>query len=409
MKEMNKKILCALIALAAAFSAVSCAADKETSAEGTDKGGLPVPGAKSGVTYTPNKDESNSPAAAPSQEGSGSSSDELFDEKPDADGDISSDDDAELEPSVNNKTETDTGTQTVTPVEPVVPVSPNNSDAKPEGNTDETTADKPAVPSSNEPEKAPEKLPETQPEKAPSGDAPAPVPAPAPAPVGSDAKQPENQPSAVPAGTSQTVAQPKRGAPAPADLSVEWNLILVNPWYTLPEDGYTFKQVTVEGSYIVDERICDDLQQMLSDMRKEGLHPAICSAYRTYARQTRNYNNQIQQYLNKGYSQAEAENEASKWVAVPGTSEHHTGLALDIVSNRNYNLDESQEKEPEQQWLMAHCHEYGFILRYPNGKTDITGIYYEPWHYRYVGKEVAAEIAKSGVTLEEYLGKVNPY
>ena len=95
--------------------------------------------------------------------------------------------------------------------------------------------------------------------------------------------------------------------------------------------------------------------------------------------------------------------EAAKTVALPGTSEHQLGLAVDIVDRSNQNLDRTQETTAVQQWLMAHSWEYGFILRYPDEKSETTGIIYEPWHYRYVGKEAAEEIYRQGVCLEEYL------
>ena len=88
---------------------------------------------------------------------------------------------------------------------------------------------------------------------------------------------------------------------------------------------------------------------------------------------------------------------------MPGTSEHETGLAVDLVDENNQNLDETQEQTAVQQWMIAHSWEYGFVLRYPNGKSDVTGIIYEPWHYRYVGKEAAREIHETGLCLEEYL------
>ena len=100
--------------------------------------------------------------------------------------------------------------------------------------------------------------------------------------------------------------------------------------------------------------------------------------------------------------------EAARWEAPPGTSEHQTGLALDIVSARYQVLDSAQANTAEQQWLMAHCWEYGFILRYPADKTEITGIGYEPWHYRYVGRETAAAVHESGLCLEEYLQTLPP-
>lgn len=140
-------------------------------------------------------------------------------------------------------------------------------------------------------------------------------------------------------------------------------------------------------------------------LEQKDSHPLICSSYRTIQKQERLYKNKVNEYISQGYSQKQAEKEAGKWVAVPGTSEHHTGLAVDIVATDYQLLDENQENTPEQQWLMNNAYKYGFILRYPNGKSHITGIYYEPWHYRYVGKEVAKEIHEQGICLEEYLNQ----
>ena len=133
----------------------------------------------------------------------------------------------------------------------------------------------------------------------------------------------------------------------------------------------------------------------------------ICSAYRTIEKSAELYQRKVQQYLNAGYSQAKAESEAAKWVAPPGTSEHHTGLAMDIVSSDYWgqysDLEHDYEKFDSFKWMYEHCAEYGFILRYPKDKQDITGITYEPWHYRYVGVEVATYIMENGLCLEEYL------
>ena len=98
----------------------------------------------------------------------------------------------------------------------------------------------------------------------------------------------------------------------------------------------------------------------------------------------------------------DAYNETLKSVQLPGHSEHATGLAIDIVSATHSDLDESQAETEESKWLAEHCAEYGFILRYPPEKYEITGIIYEPWHYRYVGTEIAQEIMSEGITLEEY-------
>ena len=102
---------------------------------------------------------------------------------------------------------------------------------------------------------------------------------------------------------------------------------------------------------------------------------------------------------------AEAAVEAAVWVAIPGTSEHQLGLAVDIVDANMQDLTDEQENTATQKWLMANSWRYGFIHRYPNGRTDITGIIYEPWHYRYVGKDAAQDIFNRDITLEEYLGK----
>ena len=103
--------------------------------------------------------------------------------------------------------------------------------------------------------------------------------------------------------------------------------------------------------------------------------------------------------------QARAEQEAARWVARPGASEHQAGLAVDIVDISYQLLDEAQEDTPVQQWLMAHCADYGFILRYPTDKSALTGVAYEPWHYRYVGAEAARAIMDGGLCLEEYLSQ----
>jgi len=181
-----------------------------------------------------------------------------------------------------------------------------------------------------------------------------------------------------------------------------WKTMLVNPWHALPQD-YQTELAFLKNGLQVDKRIYDDLNAMLIACRAEGLQPIVCSAYRSYALQQRLYNNKVLRLQNAGYSLEQARKEAARWVAVPGTSEHQTGLALDIVSLNYQLLDQKQEETAEQQWLMEHCWEYGFILRYPADKCEITGIGYEPWHYRYVGRETAAELQRSGLCLEEYL------
>lgn len=201
-------------------------------------------------------------------------------------------------------------------------------------------------------------------------------------------------------------AQPIQGAApaAPAAGEENWQLLLVNPWNSLPED-YTVTLTQLKNGQSVDERCYPDLQTMMDDCRAAGLEPVICSSYRTQAKQEQLFDNKVNQYVAMGYSAADARVEAGKVVAVPGTSEHQLGLAVDIVDLSNQNLDESQEETAVQKWLLENSWKYGFILRYPNDKGDRTGITYEPWHYRYVGKDAAKEIYKQGICLEEYLAQ----
>lgn len=182
----------------------------------------------------------------------------------------------------------------------------------------------------------------------------------------------------------------------------DWNLLLVNPWNKLPQD-FSVKLTMLKNGQAIDERAYPDLQAMMDAARAEGLSPVICSSYRTKEKQQTLFRNEVNKYLAQGYPQNEAEIKAGEWVAVPGTSEHQTGLAVDIVASSYQQLDKYQENTAEQKWLMENSYKYGFILRYPNNKSEITGISYEPWHYRYVGKEAAREIYERGICLEEYL------
>ena len=190
----------------------------------------------------------------------------------------------------------------------------------------------------------------------------------------------------------------------PAEAEAEWNLRLVNASHPLSEDFTAPELTQLRNNQAIDKRAYPALQQMMDDARAAGLQPLICSSYRTRATQKRLFQNKADTLAKQGYSQEEAEDRAAEWVARPGTSEHEAGLAVDIVDTNYQILDEQQKQTPVQQWLMAHCADYGFILRYPTDKSDLTGIGYEPWHYRYVGEEAAKEIMEQGICLEEYLG-----
>ncbi|WP_139652862.1 M15 family metallopeptidase [Raoultibacter phocaeensis] len=197
------------------------------------------------------------------------------------------------------------------------------------------------------------------------------------------------------------LAERANSTPHPDD----WSLILVNPWHPLP-DGYEPTLVHLEQGFYVDERCAADAAAMMAACRATGLNPFICSAYRSHETQETLFSTNVQRNLAAGLSLEDARKEAGKTVAVPGTSEHQLGLALDIVDFANQNLDESQERTPVQQWLIEHSWEYGFVLRYPIDKSETTGIIYEPWHYRYVGKDAAREMHEEAVCLEDYLAMI---
>ena len=179
-------------------------------------------------------------------------------------------------------------------------------------------------------------------------------------------------------------------------------LILVNPWNSVPEN-YEVRLRQVEDGYLVDARAASALTRMIDDCRAAGNLPVICSAYRTQSYQEELFQNKVLRVIATGVMPGEAEVIAARSVAVPGTSEHQLGLAVDIIDETYVNLDHWQENTSVQRWLMANCWRYGFILRYPNDKSDVTGIIYEPWHYRYVGLETAKAVTESGLCFEEYL------
>lgn len=203
--------------------------------------------------------------------------------------------------------------------------------------------------------------------------------------------------------TETTITQTTQPPTTKVDKT-QWNLILVNSDNYVPEN-YEVNLTQLKNGQAVDERCYEDLQKMMDDCRAEGLEPVICSAYRTNKKQTELYNRQVDKWKAKGYSDSKARLEAGKLVAIPGTSEHQLGLAVDIVDVSYQLLDENQENTAVQKWLMQNSWKYGFILRYPTDKREITKITYEPWHYRYVGKDDAKKIFNSGLCLEEYLNQ----
>ncbi len=183
-------------------------------------------------------------------------------------------------------------------------------------------------------------------------------------------------------------------------------VLLVNPWNPLPDD-YVPDLVTLEDGHRVSTLCLDALNRMLSDARAAGYYPGFSSTYRTEADQSRIWDDYVKNYMDQGYTPEQANAMTAGYVAVPGTSEHHTGLAMDIVGYDYLYGTYPGSTMAVQQWLAEHCWEYGFILRYQADKTAITGFNPETWHFRYVGTEVSMDMKDSGLCLEEYLGAVH--
>ena len=183
----------------------------------------------------------------------------------------------------------------------------------------------------------------------------------------------------------------------------DWKLLLVNEDHPLPEDFQVPEFTQLAGGHSIDKRAYPALQRMMDACRAAGLQPTICSSYRTWEKQEELFERKVLSCLSTAASREEAEQQAAVWVAHPGASEHQAGLAVDIVDKSYQLLDQGQEDTAVQKWLMEHCAEYGFILRYPTEKSALTGVGYEPWHYRYVGEAAAGEIMSRGLCLEEYL------
>lgn len=178
-----------------------------------------------------------------------------------------------------------------------------------------------------------------------------------------------------------------------------WHKTLVNSSYRIP-DSYEPDLVYVCGSgERLDRKVAEHYEKMYNAALKDGVTLTPCSGYRSYELQERNYNNKVSFYESQGYSNKDAKVKAATIIMPPGSSEHNLGYAMDIVC-----VDEWFEDTAEFRWLTENAADYGFIMRYPKDKQDITKVIYEPWHWRYVGVELAKELKDSGLVMEEYMG-----
>lgn len=189
--------------------------------------------------------------------------------------------------------------------------------------------------------------------------------------------------------------------PFSVDLT-DWRYILVNDQHPLAESVQP-ELVETRNEKLIHKKIRASLELMLDDAKKEGLDIIICSAYRDYEHQARLVAESMEKLMKMGHNYTEAHWQTKLNLALVGTSEHHTGLAVDLVGTDYQTLDEKQADTPEAKWLAEHAYEYGFILRYPEGKEQITGIIYESWHFRYVGRTAAAFITENQLCLEEFI------
>lgn len=221
----------------------------------------------------------------------------------------------------------------------------------------------------------------------------------------SDEYVPVVEVQATPEPTEEPIAETpqKRGRDIFPGMSLnDWNLKLVNGTYVLP-NTFTPDVTKIRDEQYIDSRITEPLEAMLTAAEEAGYTVCVRNGYRPYTTQAYLFNGKASQ-IQWGTTMTlmEAETEARKIVAYPGTSEHQLGLCADIMDSADTSLDAQTAKElPLLKWLTEHCAEYGFILRYPEEKKEITG-WFEPWHFRYVGEEVASYIMENGLCLEEF-------
>jgi len=192
--------------------------------------------------------------------------------------------------------------------------------------------------------------------------------------------------------------QPEEKQPIEKKEITEWNLRLANFENILPE-GFEVEVANIDETRQFDARAIKYLNQMINDMKKDGVKDVwVQSAYRSVERQKELYDNSVNKYLKQGKSQEEAERLTDEYINKPGSSDHNLGLAVDF----NYVNNEFEETKAFT-WLKNHAEDYGFILRYPSDKEDITKIAYESWHWRYVGEDHAKKMNELNMCLEEYI------
>lgn len=214
--------------------------------------------------------------------------------------------------------------------------------------------------------------------------------------------------------TSQSKSQSKVSSKEKKELAElpknakpsDWDLLLVSGKHPLPDNYHP--EITTIGGFKIDKRVKPHYEELAKAAKKAGYPLTIVSVYRSVDYQKQIYQKHIDDDMAQGMSKKEAEADTANYMTKPGTSEHHTGLSMDVlteqyVADNGTNLSEKFGDTKGGKWLVDHCAEYGFIIRYPKDKYEITKIKYEPWHLRYVGKANAEYIMKHHISLEEYI------
>ncbi len=281
----------------------------------------------------------------------------------------------------------------------------NNSQVQ--QNDEPQTPEKDEADTSDETDKEPEKDPEKEPDKEPEKDS-----------EKDTEKEPEKpeekpieQPSPAPAdGSAGYVGNAVIATMTKEEIETMLNdpfMLLVNRDHRIGKDFNGLNLTSYNGDHRLNDVTTSALKRLISAGKSAGYNYVLYSGYRSYSTQYNIYYGKVSRYKNQGYSEEEAIRLTDQYSAPPGASEHQTGLAADVcipsIVNKYDCLHENYEFTDEYKWFSAHAHEYGFILRYRKGDEAITGYNFEPWHYRYVGVDVATEIYKMDVTFEEYV------
>ncbi|MGX8692238.1 MAG: D-alanyl-D-alanine carboxypeptidase family protein [Clostridia bacterium] len=211
-----------------------------------------------------------------------------------------------------------------------------------------------------------------------------PEPAAEPTPEPVDPESPEGRAAAM-------------GLPAPPEIDIEsWEFILANEYNSIGE--YVPQGPEMLEGQPLDSRIIEAMRAFVADARDHGVSVYLSSGYRSYADQRYLYNRKVAQYPPDG------KDSNGRWIVLPpGTSEHQTGLACDITDVYHEFKDRTLADTDTFQYMSKHCQDFGFVVRYPEDKEEVTGVMYEPWHYRYVGVEAATYMMENGICLEEFV------